>query len=357
MGVNLSGSTPTTPGTPGGIAQAIHDAIAAAGGIGGVLAGVVNGIIGGIVGAVQSIAGLIGGLFGMSSRDMAAVDQARVNVENAIVANIGQALDQFDEIQRAGGAYMDYPRFQLGNGGKTPHVLPLNTQMTLQEGTTWAAPVSPLTHGGLYNSVESNYERMAQASGYLELTEPGFWRIDFQAAVLQASAYYAEPSEVWCYVTPASSPYLPLGAPGLDENGNALGATQCVTRHRSTGIRSIESDLIHAFGRSSAYVDQLETDWSGGNTIAGTVFVLIPSGGYKVTMACSAYEHFSGGSSTFVMATKVNSQSLRDEIDALKTQIATALPGTSTNLELNDTDIAAMVAEADAIDVMNEETP
>lgn len=358
MGVDLSGTTPADPSRPKGILELIQEGIAGAGGIGGVIAGVFTGIVGGLVGAVQGIAHLIGGLFGMSSRDMAAVDAARVAAENAIVDNLGDALDQLDEVQRAGGAYMDYPRFKLSQGGKTPHVLPLSEPMTLQEGTRWVPATVPLAHssGDSYSNVEASYAAMATGSGYLELLEPGFWRIDFQAAVLQASNYYAEPAEVWCYVSPVNHDGLPYGAPGLDENGSPLAVPSLsMLRSRFTGQKYTLAGLIQAFGRASAYVDQLETDWSGGNTISGTVFALLPSGGYKVSMACSAWEHFSGGASTFVMATKINSESLRADIENLKVQIAAALPGQSVPLDLDEASIAAMVAEADAIDVLNED--
>lgn len=49
MGVNLSGTAPTTPGAPGGILQAIRDAVESVGGIGEALANGLNGIISGIV--------------------------------------------------------------------------------------------------------------------------------------------------------------------------------------------------------------------------------------------------------------------------------------------------------------------
>lgn len=332
-------------------------------GVLGIVQGAINLVVGtveAVVGGIHAIAASIGSLFGMSHRDTRAVDQARVAAENAIVANLGEALDQFDEVQRAGGAYMDYPRFELSNGGRTPHVLPLSHGMTLQQGTRWVGPLSPLTHpsGDTYSSTEANYARMATGSGYLELLESGFWRIDFQASVLQAGGYYAEPAEVWCYVTSAAEVGMPYGAPGLEEDGSPASSPSLnLSRSRTTGAKGVMNGGIAAFGRASSYVDQLESEWSGGNTISGSVFVLLPTGGYKVTMACSAYEHFSGGASTFVMATKINSESLRDDIDVLKTQIAAALPGRSVPLDLSDAGIAAMVSQAQEIEVSGVEVP
>ena len=176
--------------------------------------------------------------------------------------------------------------------------------------------------------------------------------------MLQHGNYYAEPAEVWCYVTPMVTTTFPFGAPGLDENGAPLSTPdRFMVRAISTGVKTQGVGFLHAFGRSAAYVDQLETDWSGGNTIAGTVFALLPSGGYRVSMACSAYEHFSGGASTFVMATKINSETLRADIETLKTQIAAALPGQSVPLDLDDATIAAMVSAAADLEVPDVEVP
>ena len=324
----------------------------------GVVQGVVDVVVAGvnaIVDGIHQIAASIGSLFGMSSRDMAAVDAARVAAENAIVDNLGNALDQLDEVQRAGGAYMDYEKFQIGGGGFTPHVLPMSAPMTLQEGTRWIAPASPLSHsyGHFYSNSTASYRGLATGSGCLELLESGFWRIDFQAAVLQANNYYAEPAEVWCYVTAADSSRYPIGAPGLAWDGTPLSNPNDYSSYdQFTGefSTSATGDIL-AFGRAAAYVDQLETDWSGGNTISGTVFALLPEGNWKVSLSCAAFEHFSGGASTFVMATKINSESLRDEIENLKVQLANALPGEGVSMDLDEDAIAAMVAEAEGIHV------
>lgn len=330
----------------------------------GIIQGGVDLVVGTVQAVVDGIAGIfnaVGSLFGMSSRDMSAVDQARVAAENAIVDNLGEALDQLDEIQRAGGAYMNYEMFQIGAGGFTPHILPLSAPMSLQEGTAWVAPHAPLAHGygHIYSNLSENYRALATGSGYLELLEPGFWRIDFQAAVLQAAEYYAQPAEVWCYVTDANSSRYPIGVPGLSWTGTPLSDPNAYSSYdRVTGefSTSATGDIL-AYGRSAAYVDQLETGWSGGNTISGTVFALLPSGGYKVTMSCAAWKHFSGGVSTFVMATKINSETLRTDIETLKTQIAAALPGQSTALEMSDAEIAAMVSAAADIEVPEVEVP
>lgn len=321
----------------------------------------VVGVVDAVVGGIKSIFNSIGSLFGAGHRDTARVDAARVAAENAIVDNLGDALDQLDEIQRAGGAYMDYEMFKIGAGGITPHILPLSAPMSLQEGTAWVAPHAPLAHvyGHIYSNLSANYRTLATGSGYLELLEPGFWRIDFQAAVLQASEYYAEPAEVWCYVTDANSSRYPIGVPGLSWSGTPLSDPNAYSSYdRVTGefSTSATGDIL-AYGRSAAYVDQLETGWSGGNTISGTVFALLPSGGYKVTMSCAAWEHFSGGVSTFVMATKINSETLRADIETLKTQLAAALPGQSTALEMSDAEIAAMVSAAADLEVPEVEVP
>lgn len=356
MGVNLSGSTPTTPGTPGGIAQAIHDAIAAAGGIGGVLAGVVNGIIGGIVGGLQSIAGLIGGLFSLGRQDTAAVDQKRVEGENAIVANMSSSLEYLDEIQRVGGAYMDTPEWAIVNGEAFPHAVPLGGDTAphygafpLAQGTTWHPRAQPWTRssGDVLGSASGRIE-VAQRAGTLELLEAGLWMIYFQAAVLQGSGYTTTPADVWCYVS-SQKDYIPVGAPqsGMSTFGRLDGV------HRTSDIYGFNA--IHTFGRAGQYLGTRDTTQGGGNTVSGYMMAYLDSPGWFIHMACSAYRHFGGPASTFVFAQKVNSSTLRGDIDQAKADLAAALPGQPIAQQLDEAAIAAMIAEAEAIDVTSEE--
>ncbi|MFI8590103.1 hypothetical protein [Dietzia maris] len=357
MGVNLSGSTPTTPGTPGGIAQAIHDAIAAAGGIGGVLAGVVNGIIGGIVGAVQGIAHLIGGLFSLGRQDTAAVDQKRVEGELAIVANMSSSLEYLDEIQRVGGAFSDTPEWNITYGELNPHPIPLGSAepvyrgaFPLAQGTAWHPPVKDWlwSHGHTLAGSDSARGLIAERAGTLELMESGLWMIYFQAALLQGTGYPNTPADVWCYVTDQKD-YVPVGAPvpGMD------------SYHRLTGSKSTSDvhgySAIHTFGRAGQYLGVRDTTQGGGNTVSGYMMAYLDSPGWFVHMAASAYKHFGGPASTFVFAQKVNSSTLRGDIDQAQADLAAALPGQPIAQQLDEAVIAAMIAEADAIDVTSEE--
>lgn len=366
MGVNLSGSTPTTPGTPGGIAQAIHDAIAAAGGIGSVIAGVFTGIVGGLVGAVQSIAGLIGNLFSLGRQDMTAVDQARVDGENAIVANMSSSLEYLDEIQRVGAAYMDVPTFRVNQGENYPHHIPLTAMYPLSVGARLIPPVVPLTHSAGFNypsvlsipSETNSLRPLAQGCGQMELLESGLWLIHFQAAVLQGSAYPDRPADVWCHVTAAESEWLPLGPPevGIEPGAPASKPGEMAARSRITGVQTYRpvSEQV-AYGRAASYVGDRQSDFAGGNTISGLVVAYLPTGGWKVNLSCNSWEKASGPMSTYVYATKVNSETLRQDIDQLKADIAAALPGQNVDMLMDEASIAAMVAEADAIDVLSEE--
>lgn len=363
MGIDLSGTTPADPSRPKGILELISEGIAGAGGIGGVLAGVVTGIVGGIVGAIGGIADLIGGLLNLGRRDTAAVDTARVEAENAIVEQMSASIDKLDEIQRFGGAYMDYPMFQFNYGEVRAHIIPLNAGVPLSRGTAMVAPSQPLTHsegatwaGFMPADREQFRSRVAQGSGYLELMESGLWVIDFQAAVLQGSTHTDKPADVWCHITPAASPLIPTAAPGFSEDWDTIAGKQA-TRHRVTGAYSevTAAGFVAAFGRGKSYVGVEDTQFGGGVTVGGRMFVYLQSPGWKVTLSGTAFRRYSGASSTYVTATKVNSENLRTEIDTLKAQIAAAFPGQPVQPELDEAAIAAMVATAAEIDVLSGE--
>lgn len=344
MGIDLSGTTPADPSRPKGILELIQEGIAGAGGIGAVLAGAVTGIVGGLVGAVQGIAGLIGGLFSLGRQDTARVDAARVAGENAIVENMSESLEHLDEIQRVGGAFMGTPAWTISNGERNPHPLPVNDDVPLSQGTIWHPP--SLGWGTVTHHANGDADRgwIAQRSGVLELAEPGLWMIYFQASVLQGSAYPNDPADVWCYVRNTSTT-IPVGTPrnGMDAYNRVTGAKS------STNLGD-----FHTYGRAGAYVGVRDTGEGGGNTVSGYFMCYLETPGWFITMSASAYKHFGGAASTFVFAQKVNSEDLRDDIEDLKDKIAAALPGENVPLDLDDAQIAAMVAEADAIDVLSE---
>lgn len=351
MGVHLSGNVPADPSRPQGILELIQDGIAAAGGLGGVLAGVVTGIVGGLVGAVQGIAALIGGLFNAGRIDTAAVDAARVAGENAIVAKWGDALDQLDEIQRVGGAYSELPTWEMTWGEDNPHPLPLTTAFPLQQGTFWHEPNEEWRHWGgpgtnPFGNTDLERGYLAQMAGTLELQESGLWMIYFQAALLQGTQRTNTPADLWCYVNDYRD-WCPVGTPP---------ASGSMTDYsRTTGVKSTQSvSRIAAYGRAGQYLGVSDTRMGGGNTVSGYMLVPLASAGWFVHLACTGYRHFGGAASTMLFATKVNSESLRDSIEELKTQIAAALPGQSTDKLLDEDGIAAMVAEAEGIDVLSE---
>ena len=361
MGVNLSGRATPTPGAPGGILQAIYDAIVAAGGIGGVLAGLVTGIVGGLVGAVQGLAHLIGGLFHSSRVDTARVDAARVAGENAIVANMSASIDQLDEIQRFGGAYMGYETFSIFNGELSARVLPLSEEVPLGAGTSFIPPHTPLTHSSKHQySQETSGSILARGSGQLELLESGLWIIFFQGAFLQGPAYTNRPVHMWCHVTPADSPWLPFGAPELTASGDPLPGTQ-MARHRETGEFTDQFSIndIAAYGRAASYTRDISNQiaMGGGMTLFGMTYAYLQSGGWKVSLSDISFEKHGGAASTFVYAQKVNTETLRQDIDALKDAIALALPGENVPFDLDEAAIANMLTQADAIDVLSEEAP
>lgn len=350
MGIDLSGSTPVDPSRPKGIIEMIQEALSAPGGIGAVLAGVVTGIVGGLVGAVQGIASLIGGLLNLGRQDTAAVDQKRVEGELAIVENMSSNLEYLDEIQRVGGGFSLTPEWNISFGELNPHPVPLNQQFPLAQGTLWHPPSKEWLWSNNHTLAGSDSARglIAERTGTLELLESGLWMLYFQAAVLQGGRYPNTPSDVWCYVT-SQKDYVPVGAPqaGMD------------SYHRGTGAKST-SDVhgfaaIHTFGRAGQYIGTRDTSQGGGNTVSGYMMVYLDSPGWFVHMAQSAYKHFGGPASTFVFAQKVNSATLRGDIDQAKADLAAALPGTPITQQLDESAIAAMIAEAEAIDVMNEE--
>lgn len=324
----------------------------------------VTGIVGGLVGAVQSLAGLIGGLFSLGRNDTAAVDQARVAAENAIVEKMGESVQFVDQVQRAGGAFMGYETFRFDNGEETPHTVPLSEPVPLAAGTSWIPPHTPLTHsagyrypGALATEQLATRSTLAGGTGQLELLESGLWIIDFQVSVLQGGAYTSQPVDVWCHVTPADAPWLPIGPPGVTPAGNPRPGEQS-TLHRETGALYYQPEsIVAAYGRASGYVGTRNSPFTGGNSIAGTVLAVLPSAGWKVTLSCNSWEKAGGAMSTYVYATKINSTNLQQQIDELRETFATALPGNPVPLQLDDASIQAMVAEAEAIDVLNEEPP
>lgn len=352
MGVHLSGNVPADPSRPQGILELIQDGIAAAGGLGGVLAGVVTGIVGGLVRAVQGIAALIGGLFNAGRIDTAAVDAARVAGENAIVAKWGDALDQLDEIQRVGGAFAKWENpsnIEVTWGEDNPHPLPLNEAFPLAQGTQWHLPNREWGYWGTGTTWPDNdgaRGNLARLSGTLELKESGLWMIYFQAALLQGSQRVNTPADLWCYVTSVDYK-CPVGTPPASGTMTAY--------WRSDGFKgTLNVADIAAYGRAGQYLGVADTRYGGGNTVSGYMLVPLASAGWFVHLACTGYRHFGGAASTMLFATKVNSESLRDSIEELKTQIAAALPGQSTDKLLDEDGIAAMVAEAEGIDVLSE---
>jgi len=332
-----------------------------------IIQGGVNLVVGAVQAVVDGIAGIfnaVGSLFGMSSRDMAAVDQARVAGENAIVARMSESLDQLDEIQRAGGAYMDVPSFRFDNGEDRPHIIPLTAPIELESGTSWIPPHSPLTHstgyrypGATGSERDASRRLFAGGSGQLELLESGLWVIEFQASVLQGAAYASQPVDVWCHVTPADSPWIPEGPPGLNIYGNPIPGEQ-MTQHRNGAEFSYQPDsIVAAYGRASSYIGVRDSPFSGGNSVSGVVMAVLGTGAWKVTLSCNSWEKYSGPMSTYVYATKVNSETLRQDIDQLKDAIADSLPGENVPLDLDEDQIAAMVAQASEIEVPEVEVP
>lgn len=351
MGVNLGPANPE-PGS-GNILEQIFNGI---GGIGdalaGALTGLLQGLAGAVVGAVTVVVGglvgvinAIGSLFGAARVDTAAVDAARVAGENAIVANMADALDQLDEIQRVGGAWGNYPMWNITWGEDNPHPIPLTEPFGLMQGCQWHTAEVPwgYAHGHTLADTDGSRGALAQRGGVLELTESGLWMIYFQAALLQGEQRTTTPADLWCYVV--STPWItPVGTPPA--NGTMTGF------YRTSGSKSfIHSSQIAAYGRAGQYLGVKDTRYGGGNTVSGYMLCALPTAGWFVHLSGTGYRHFGGASSTMVFATKVNSQTLRDDIEELKDQIAAALPGQSTDKLLDEASIAAMVAEAENLEV------
>lgn len=316
-------------------------------GILGIIQGGVNLVVGtvtAIVDGIGQIFNAIGSLFGAARVDTAAVDAARVAGENAIVANMGAALDRLDEIQRVGGAYMDTGMWSINFGEVHPHPLPLTDGFALASGTYWHPPVLPwdLT-GDNMDAGDLSRGWLAQRAGTLELQESGLWMIYFQAALLQGSLYRNTPANLWCYVTEQQH-RVPVGAPP------STGTMDSYSRNNG-GKYAYDPSQIVAYGRAGQYLGIRDTNQGGGNTVSGYMLCALPTAGWFVHLACTAYRHFGGASSTMVFATKVNSETLRDDIEDLKDQIADALPGQPTDQLLDEASINAMVAEAGNLEV------
>ena len=333
----------------------------------GVIQGAVNLVVGTVQAVVDGIAGIfnaVGSLFGMSSRDMAAVDQARADGERAIVASMSESLDQLDEIQRVGGAFMNVPTFRFDNGETRAHIIPLTEPIPLAAGTGWIPPHTPLTHstgyrypGATASQRDASRAVFAGGSGQLELLESGLWIIYFQASVLQGSSYSSRPVDVWCHVTAADSPWIPSGPPGTYGDGSPNPGMQAFYHRHGSGVEFRSESEVAALGRASSYVGTRDSPFSGGNSVSGIVMAALGTGAWKVTLSCNSWEKITGPMSTYVYATKVNSETLRQDIDQLKDAIADSLPGVNVPLDLDAGQIAAMVAQASEIEVPEVEVP
>ena len=316
----------------------------------------VVGAVDAVVDGIKSIFNSVGSLFGMSHQDTARVDQARADGERAIVANMSASLEHLDEIQRFGGAWMDYPQFSSEYGDIDIRVLPLTTPLDLMAGTAWIPLQQPLTHSSGHSYGRNTAEMLARASGALELLESGLWVIDFQAAFLQGPLYADRPATVWCHVSPAGETWLPTGPPGQSASGDPLDGQQA--RDRITGnYLVVPLDQIAAVGRATSYVRTSDTAVGGGNTLFGRVYVYLETGGWKVNLSSMAFTRFGGPATTFVNAQKVNSETLRQKIDALEDTIALSLPGENVPLDLDEAAIQAMVGQASEIEVPDVEVP
>lgn len=310
----------------------------------GAISGFVVGVVQGVVDIVKGVSEAIGSLFNSGRVDVEKVDQARAAGEDAIVGAMSSSLEYLDEVQRFGGAYMreeDCKMFEVTWGEDNPHPLPLTTAYNLEAGTAFEPPTQGLTHALGYNYSNSDTTRgqLARATGVTRLDEAGLWLVYFQAAVLQGNLRTSKPSDVWCYVN-SSDRFVPVGSPTT---------TTMTAYDRVTGAKVTDypSANIAAFGRAGSYVGVRDTDQGGGNTVFGMVPVYLTSPMWYVSMACTAWRHYPGGSSTFVVATKVNSKSIRDSIDNLQAEIAAALPGQTVPKLLTEAQIASMVQQAE----------
>lgn len=355
MGINLSGATPTTPGAPGGILQAIQDAIESAGGIGGVLAGAITSIVSDITGAIGGLIGMVADMLSLGRADTHAVDLARVAAENAIANAMSSSLDHMDESVRAGGAYMAPTDWRLIGGDDHPHVMPLTDGFNVASGVAWLPrTIDTIGDDWLANPSTTTARlqkqgEIAMNSGALELLEGGFWLIFFQVAVRNATGWGGSSGAMrsWCYVTPVVDDRCPVGSP----DGSTV-----ATYDRITGAYdevTPVTGLVKAYGRSTGYISS--ESFPGGFTQLGLAPAYLESGGYKVTLATQHTGHYGGAASTFVWAFKVNTETLRADLDALKAQIAADLPGQEVALQLTPEAIEDMRLAAQDIPVGQEE--
>ena len=315
--------------------------------------GAVQGAVGLVVGTVQAVVdgiaaviNSIGSLFSAGHHDIVVSDQARVDGENAIVANMSESLEFLDEIQRVGGGYSSYLEWSINDGERYPHPLPLNGGFPLYQGTSWIPPVEPLTHtssGYNFSDSDTSRGRLALGGGTLRLMEDGLWMIYFQAGLLQGPAYTETPADLWCYVSNSEFrvPVGPLPASGVFD---------AYFRHGGPKT-SIQSSNVIAYGRAGQYLGVRDSFQGGGNTVSGYFMCYLDSPDWYVHLSCTGFRHFGGAASTFVFAQKVNSESIRDNIDDLKGQIAASLPGENVDMLLTETNIQAMVSEAANLEV------
>ena len=334
------------------------------GGLGSLFADVINGVVGFVGGVVGSVVGVfesIGSLFFGVRNDVVNVDTARMAAENAIVANMSSSLEMLDEIQRFGGAYNgSYEFYRSDWGEQVAETVPLTHALALQAGTSFIAPNTPwsdYTSGVARANTEDNRRLMARHSGSLQLNEPGLWLIYFRAGVLQGSQFTTRPADLWCYVTSATglgANLLPVGSPGYTDDGqplvNGFGISSVQCRDRDTGVKiQLPVGEILAYGRASSYVGTENAPTGGGVTLFGMVPAYLPDAGYKVSMAIQSYAKFGGPSNTSVVAYKVNSETLRDDIDALKSGIAADLPGEAVDKVLDEATIQDMINQSQGV--------
>ena len=331
-----------------------------------IIQGGVNLVVGTVQAVVDGIAGIfnaIGSLFSAGRRDTAAVDQARADGERAIVAAMSDSLEHLDEVQRVGGAYMDVPTFSFDNGETMSHVVPLTEPVPLASGTGWIPPHTPLTHStnyrysGTSTQFQSSLRQFAGGTGQLELQESGLWLIQFQASVLQGTTYPNTPADVMCFVTAADDPYIPYSPPSFYRGGQSNPGFHDAAHRDGSLLATRPNSAIAAFGRASSYIGTRNSEFEGGNSVSGLVVAYLETGGWKVTMACTSWTKITGPMSTYVYATKLNSETLRQDIEQLKVDIAAALPGQNVPLDLTESNIAAMVSEAQGIEVPDVEVP
>jgi len=328
----------------------------------GAVSGLVGAVVGGVTAVVNGIVGVINsiaGLFTTTRVDMGKVDKARADAENAIVENMSSSLEMLDEIQRFGGAYNGrYNSYRTEYGEQVAETVPLTHALPLEAGTSFVEPVDDdwdnYIDGFLLKNTEGNRQYLARYSGHLVLNEPGLWLIFFRGGVLQGNLFTGRPADLWAYVTPNTgvrANHYPCGQPGFTDEGNAL-PNYVTSRDRTTGYKTnFPNSEILAFGRATSYVGIENAQTGGGVSLFGAFPAYLPTGGYKVSMAVQSYAKYGGASTSNVFAYKVNTESLRTDIDTLKASIAAALPGDFTALSLTETAISQMVDEAAEVSV------